>query len=122
MPNFVDPDDHAAGRTQVAQGRSGVVGSGPSRARPAVSRAAGWGHGMRRVLFSLAVALSLVLCAATIALWVRSYLAWDSVVLPLPFGRSLVGQTTRPGAVDARVAVGLDRAPRHVSGDTWYEF
>ena len=34
---------------------------------------------MRHRLFNLAAAVSLVLCVATVALWVRSYFRWDEV-------------------------------------------
>jgi len=36
---------------------------------------------MRRRLFTFASAVSLVLCAATAALWVRGYWAWDEVAV-----------------------------------------
>jgi hypothetical protein len=36
---------------------------------------------VRRRLFNLAAAVSLVLCVATVALWVRSYYYWDAIFL-----------------------------------------
>ena len=40
---------------------------------------AGWGKGMIRRLFNMLCGLSLLLCVATMAMWVRSYRAFDSV-------------------------------------------
>ena len=37
------------------------------------------GHGMRRKLFGFVSALSLLMCVATVVLWVRSYWRTDTV-------------------------------------------
>src|SRR5688572_14125699 len=49
----------------------------PSRATPRVRRRAGDASRMKRRLHNLVTALSLQLCVAMVALWVRSYFCYD---------------------------------------------
>jgi hypothetical protein len=72
---------------------------------------------MTRRLLNFLTLLSLLLCVAVVALWVRSYWAWDSWEIATPFDTDLTAQTTRPGSVD------LFRHHhahfRHISASTW---
>ena len=58
---------------------------------------------MRRRIFSFASVLSMLLCLATVALWVRSYGYYDGITILLPHPWSHLNLTQVRGTVQLRV-------------------
>src|SRR5690349_6714633 len=76
----------------------------------------GEGGDMRRKLFTALSLLSLVLCVATVVLWIRSFETWRTLDLRTDGGRQLALRSA-DGITELRVAIGLEGAKGYFGYD-----